>query len=170
MTPWRGHQNYNGQSTGNWPDLHSMKTIHKSVLIWYSPKEMFDLVTAVADYPKFLPWCDQAKVLEQHDQGATAEVGIAFAGIRQTFTTRNVHVVGHQVDMQLISGPFSELEGQWQFHTIGPEDQRACKVEFKLRYGFSNMALATMVGPVFDKIAGSLVDAFVQRAKQVYGD
>ena len=29
-------------------------------------------------------------------------------------------------------------------------------------------ALAALVGPVFDKIAGSLVDAFVKRAGQVY--
>jgi len=26
-----------------------------------------------------------------------------------------------------------------------------------------------VVGPVFDRIAGSLVDAFVKRAEQVYG-
>ena len=31
-------------------------------------------------------------------------------------------------------------------------------------------ALAALVGPVFDKIAGSLVDAFVKRADQVYGE
>jgi ribosome-associated toxin RatA of RatAB toxin-antitoxin module len=29
--------------------------------------------------------------------------------------------------------------------------------------------LSALVGPVFDKIAGSLVDAFVKRAEQVYG-
>ena len=30
-------------------------------------------------------------------------------------------------------------------------------------------ALAAVVGPVFDRIAGSLVDAFVKRAEHVYG-
>jgi ribosome-associated toxin RatA of RatAB toxin-antitoxin module len=29
--------------------------------------------------------------------------------------------------------------------------------------------LARVVGPVFDKIAASLVDAFVQRADELYG-
>jgi ribosome-associated toxin RatA of RatAB toxin-antitoxin module len=38
-----------------------------------------------------------------------------------------------------------------------------------LEYGFSSAALAAVVGPVFDKIAASLVDAFVKRAEQVYG-
>lgn len=146
-----------------------MKTVHKSVLIWYSPQEMFDLVTAVDDYPKFLPWCDQARVLNRDESGATAEIGIAFGGIRQTFTTRNAHQPGRQVDMQLVSGPFSRLEGQWQFQPVGDGSQRACRVELNLSYVFSNAVLGKLVGPVFDKIAGSLVDAFVKRAQQVYG-
>ena len=40
-----------------------MKHVKKSVLLWYSPHEMYALVTAVADYPKFLPWCARAEVL-----------------------------------------------------------------------------------------------------------
>ncbi|MDP1656042.1 MAG: type II toxin-antitoxin system RatA family toxin [Hylemonella sp.] len=146
-----------------------MKTVHKSVLIWYSPQEMYELVTGVADYPKFLPWCDHAKVLEQHASGVTAEVGISFSGIRQTFTTRNEHVPGREVTMQLINGPFSKLEGSWTFAPVGEGHQRACKVELTLHYGFSNAVLGKLVGPVFDRIAASLVDAFVKRAEQVYG-
>ena len=56
-----------------------MKTVNKSVLIWYSAEEMYNLVTDVASYPKFLPWCDRACVLEEHDGGMTAEIGIAIA-------------------------------------------------------------------------------------------
>jgi ribosome-associated toxin RatA of RatAB toxin-antitoxin module len=145
-----------------------MKTVHKSVLIWYSPQEMYALVTAVSDYPKFLPWCDHANVLSTDAAGMTAEVGIAFSGIRQTFTTRNDHTEGRQVAMQLIDGPFSQLDGQWDFVPLGDGSQRACRVEFNLNYGFDNAALARLVGPVFDRIAGSLVDAFVKRAEQVY--
>ena len=146
-----------------------MKTVHKSVLIWYSPQEMYALVTDVAAYPKFLPWCDQARVIEQDEQGVSAEIGIAFGGIHQTFTTRNEHQPGAGVLMRLVKGPFSRLDGQWTFAPVGEGGQRACKVELTLNYGFSNSLLAKLVGPVFDKIAGSLVDAFVKRAEQVYG-
>lgn len=147
-----------------------MKTVHKSVLIWYSPQEMYALVTDVAHYPEFLPWCDHALVLEQDAGGMTAEVGISFSGIRQTFTTRNSHTAPSRVGMQLVKGPFSKLDGQWNFHPLGDGSQRACKVELSLNYGFDNAALGALVGPVFDKIAASLVDAFVKRAQQVYGE
>lgn len=153
--------------------LHCMKTVHKSVLIWYSAEEMFALVTDVASYPAFLPWCDQASVLQQDERGMTAKVGIGLGGLKQSFTTRNEHVPGREVSMQLVDGPFSKLDGRWNFTPLEGTDaalQRACKVEFTLRYDFSSMALAALVGPVFDKIAGSFVDAFVKRAGQVYSE
>ena len=146
-----------------------MKTVQKSVLIWYSPEEMFALVTEVERYPEFLPWCDQARVVERDEKGMVAEVGISIAGIHQKFTTRNDQVPGRQVDMKLVSGPFSNLDGHWSFAPVGDGSQRACKVSLELQYGFQNIALAALVGPVFDKIAGSMVDAFVKRAEQVYG-
>jgi len=146
-----------------------MKNVHKSVLIWYSPEEMFALVTDVARYPEFLPWCDRATVLTTDGAGMTAEIGIAFSGLRQTFTTRNDHVEGREVRMKLVKGPFSKLDGVWSFSAVGEGGQRACRVELTLNYGFDNFALSAVVGPVFDRIAGSLVDAFVKRAEQVYG-
>ena len=145
-----------------------MKTVNKSVLIWYSPAEMYALVTQVDKYPEFLPWCDHAQVLATDADGVTAEVGIAFSGIRQTFTTRNTHVPDQKVGMKLVKGPFSQLEGEWRFLPVGNGSERACRVELDLHYGFDNVALAALVGPVFDRIAGSLVDAFVKRAEQVY--
>jgi ribosome-associated toxin RatA of RatAB toxin-antitoxin module len=147
-----------------------MKTVKKSVLIWYSPQEMYLLVTGVSQYPEFLPWCDQAKVVSSDDTGMTAQVGIAFSGIRQTFTTRNVHLPGRQVRIELVNGPFSHLDGEWNFLPLGDGAQRACKVELTLSYKFTNATLGKLIGPVFDKIASSLVDAFVKRAAQVYGE
>ena len=146
-----------------------MKTVNKSVLIWYSPEEMYALVTGVADYPKFLPWCDHATVMASDEACMTAEVGISFGGIRQSFITHNAHTAGRQVAMRLVDGPFSRLDGAWNFVPLGDGSQRACRVEFTLNYSFANATLAKLVGPVFDKIAGSMVDAFVKRAQQVYG-
>ncbi|MBC7597544.1 MAG: type II toxin-antitoxin system RatA family toxin [Polaromonas sp.] len=147
-----------------------MKTVHKSVLIWYSAAEMFALVTDVTNYPQFLPWCDRASVVEEDAHGMTAIVGLSVAGLSQSFTTRNTHVKDRKVSLKLVDGPFSKLDGHWDFTPVGKNNERACKIDFSLRYDFDNAALAALVGPVFDKIAGSLVDAFVKRADQMYGD
>ena len=146
-----------------------MKQVHKSVLIWYSPQEMFTLVTDVDRYPEFLPWCDHARVLEQAQERMVAEVGIAMGGIRQTFVTRNTHEAGRRVQMQLVKGPFSRLNGDWHFDPLGDGSERAARVKLQLNYGFDSAALAALVGPVFDRIAATMVDAFVKRAEQIYG-
>jgi len=146
-----------------------MKTVHKSVLIWYSAEEMFQLVTDVARYPEFLPWCNKGIAVERSDTGMLAEIGISFMGIHHTWRTRNEHVPGREVKLHLEEGPFSRLEGKWTFTPLGTGEQRACKVELELHYGFENSTLGRLVSPVFDKIAGTMVDAFVKRAEQVYG-
>lgn len=145
-----------------------MKTVHKSVLLWHSAADMFALVTDIPRYPEFLPWCDHAKVLETHPDGVVAEVGIALAGFKKAFVTRNTHVLNQRVDMKLVQGPFSQLEGHWLFTPLGGPERHACQIDFELRYSFDNMALAALIGPVFDKIAGGFVDAFVKRADQLH--
>ena len=148
-----------------------MKHVNKSVLLWYSPREMYDLVTAVPDYPSFLPWCDNAQVVATHDGGVTARIGLAYAGVRHAFTTRNEHVSGESVVVKLVDGPFSLLNGTWAFLPLGQggAPKAACKIQFDLRYAFASKALETVLSPVFDKVANTFVESFVTRAEQVYG-
>jgi ribosome-associated toxin RatA of RatAB toxin-antitoxin module len=150
-----------------------MKHVRKSVLLWYSPREMYELVTAVHDYPSFLPWCDRAEVLEHDDAGMTARLHLHYAGLRHAFTTRNEHVPGQTVLMKLVDGPFSRLDGTWEFVPLGTPngqgDPPACRIEFDMAYAFSSKALEAVLNPVFDRIANTFVDSFVKRAEQVYG-
>lgn len=152
-----------------------MKHVQRSVLLWYSPREMYDLVTGVQSYPAFLPWCEKAEVLEQHAGGMTARLTLAKAGVRHAFTTRNTHEQPHEVTIALVDGPFSMLEGAWRFAAVEQAGQgdngepQACRIAFDLRYAFSSTALETLVSPIFDRVASTLVDSFVSRAEQVYG-
>jgi ribosome-associated toxin RatA of RatAB toxin-antitoxin module len=149
-----------------------MKRVSKSVLLWYSPREMYALVTDVPEYPRFLPWCAQAEVLERHADGVTARLHLAYAGMRHAFTTRNRHLEDASVQVNLVDGPFSLLEGDWNFAPLalpGRDDAQACRIEFQLQYAFSSTTLEAVLSPVFDKVANTLVDSFVTRAEQVYG-
>jgi ribosome-associated toxin RatA of RatAB toxin-antitoxin module len=148
-----------------------MKHVNKSVLLWYSPGEMYQLVTAIEDYPRFLPWCDHAEVIERRDDGVTARIGLAYAGVKHAFTTRNDHVPGETVVVKLVDGPFSLLDGTWDFVPLGRPGSpaQACKVEFDLRYAFASKALETVLSPVFDRVANTFVESFVTRAEAVYG-
>jgi ribosome-associated toxin RatA of RatAB toxin-antitoxin module len=127
---------------------------------------MFDLVADVEKYPEFMPWCGGATVLERDEEGMKASVVISFAGVRQTFTTRNRHEPPELITLELVDGPFSTLTGRWEFVELAPD---ACKVLFTMRYAFSSRALEAVVGPVFNRIATSFIDSFTRRAQVCYG-
>ena len=143
-----------------------MPEINRSVLVGYAPAQMFDLVDAVERYPEFLPWCGGATVSSRDAMTTRATLLINFRGIRQSFTTENTKQAPHGMIMQLVEGPFSRLDGSWRFTALA---DRGCKVELNLRYEFSSRLIEKVIGPVFGHIAGTLLDAFVGRARQIYG-
>lgn len=126
---------------------------------------MFDLVADVARYPEFMPWCGGAEVQHRDEHGMQATIQISFAGIRQSFTTKNEHDYPHRITIRLVDGPFSSLTGDWTFQPLGEE---GCKVLYTMQYAFSSRTLEAVVGPVFNRIASSFIDSFTQRAQVVY--
>jgi len=143
-----------------------MPRVERSVLVHYSAEQMFDLVAEVEDYPQFLPWCSGSHTEPEHGGGLDATVEIDYRGIRSRFTTRNQMRYPEQIRMTLVDGPFRSLEGIWHFHALRPG---ACKVQLNLNYAFASGLLGRAVAPVFDLIANSMIDSFVQRAAQIYG-
>ncbi|HEX4882731.1 MAG TPA: type II toxin-antitoxin system RatA family toxin [Casimicrobiaceae bacterium] len=143
-----------------------MQRVRKSVLVPYSAEQMFALVDGVQDYPEFLPWCGGAEVLEEHENGKTARVDIDYHGVKAHFTTANENAPPGSIVVTLKDGPFRQLHGEWRFRALADD---ACKVEFELGYEFATHLLDRVVGPVFNHIANTFVDAFVRRAEQLYG-
>jgi len=143
-----------------------MPSVQRSVLVPYGAPTMFALVEQVESYPQFLPWCGGAEVLERGDDRMVATIRIDFRGLKQSFTTENLHDPDRSIRMRLRDGPFSRLDGRW---TFSPLREDACKVEFALEYVFAGALLSRALSPVFDQIAASFVDAFVRRAEALHG-
>ena len=143
-----------------------MQRVQKSVLVRYSAQQMFDLVDDVARYPEFLPWCSGSEVLATGDSGKTARLDINYHGVKAHFTTDNVNSPPASIVVTLKDGPFRHLHGEWTFRVLAPQ---ACKVELALAYEFKTHLLETVVGPVFNHIAHTFIDAFVRRAESVHG-
>jgi ribosome-associated toxin RatA of RatAB toxin-antitoxin module len=109
----------------------------------------------------FLPWCGGSEVLLRNEDITRARVDIDFKGLRQSFTTENSKQAPTLMLLRLVEGPFSNLEGKWEFQPLSPE---ACKIILTLDYQFRSAALQQLVGPVFKGITETLVDRFVARA------
>lgn len=144
-----------------------MPEVNQTLLVEFAPAQMFALVDTVEDYPKFLPWCSGTDLIHRDAATTRATISINYRGIRKSFTTENVKDEPVSIRIRLIKGPFSRLDGGWHFTSLG---RLGCKVEFKLHYEFAGRLLDRLISPVFHHIASTLVDAFVKRAGQVYGN
>ena len=143
-----------------------MAHVKRSVLVPHSAEKMYALVEKVEDYPQFLPWCGGSRVENKTNEGMTASIDIDFKGLKQTFTTVNLHQPFSEINLNLKKGPFSQLNGKWKFIALTSD---ACEVQFDLNYTFASGLLGPLLSPIFDSIAGSFIDAFVVRAEALYG-
>ena len=143
-----------------------MVTVERNALVGYSADELYSLVADVEAYPAFLPWCAAAEVDSRDGPRSVVTLHIRYRGLRQRFTTRNIFTAGERIEMTLVDGPFRSLHGVWRFVPLGGA---ACKVELTLAYELATPLLARLVGPTFNQIADTLVDAFVRRAEALHG-
>lgn len=145
-----------------------MPLISRQSLVMYSPAEMYALINDINAYPEFLPWCRSSQILTQTDDVIEASVEIAKGSLNKTFATRNLLQKNKMIEMKLLEGPFKHLEGYWRFKPL--KDPSACKVTLDLEFEFNSKIMALAVGPIFSKIANTLVDSFCKRAITVYGE
>ncbi|WP_217543182.1 SRPBCC family protein [Vibrio metschnikovii] len=142
-----------------------MKQVCRSALVLFSAEQMFHLVNDVTSYPEFLPGCSGSRILESSADKMIASVDVSKAGISKTFTTANELRPAESIIMHLVDGPFQTLRGGWYFT---PLDEHACKVELKLEFEFSSKMIELAFGKIFTELTSNMVNAFTQRAKQVY--
>ena len=138
-----------------------MPRFSRSVIVSHSAERMFRLVDGAEDYPLFLPWCSGVTLYERSETVTHARIEIDYKGLRSHVATRNTKRIPEHMRLAFSDGPFDTLEGEWRFQPLG---ESGCKVEFALEYAFSNRAIEAVLGPVFDHIATTFIERFVERA------
>ena len=142
-----------------------MTTVKKSALVKFSANQMFDLVDDIESYPEFLPWCSGSKILKREEGIVEAELLISKAGFNKSFATRNRSDGHGKLFMSLLDGPFSSLEGVWNFMPLREDASKiSIDLEFEMNGKLANLAFGT----VFNQICNTMVSSFSERAKQLY--
>ena len=144
-----------------------MRHVKRSALVPYTAAEMFELVDDVDAYAEFLPWCDRSETLSRDGDTVEASMDLQKGGIKKSFTTRNKRIPGERIDIDLVGGPFRHLAGGWRFEPLSEEGS---KVSLELDFEFDGRLADVMFGAFFEDTCNALVDAFVDRAGQVYGE
>jgi ribosome-associated toxin RatA of RatAB toxin-antitoxin module len=142
-----------------------MTMVKKSREVPFSCEQMYNLVNDVERYGEFLPYFKESVVHHRDEDEVQATLCISAAGFNKSFTTRNRLQANKMIEIRLVDGPFSHLEGFWRFD----ETELGCLISFDLEFDFSGRMFAMLLGSVFEQVTDKMVDAFCDRAKVLYG-
>lgn len=142
-----------------------MTIVRRSRETPFSCQQMFALVDDIDRYHEFLPYFSRGIVHYRDEDEVQATLEIAAAGMTKSFTTRNRMQLNKMIEIRLVEGPFSHLEGFWRFD---PTDSGSL-ISFDLEFEFSGKMLSMLLSPLFEQIADKMVDSFCERAEQLYG-
>jgi ribosome-associated toxin RatA of RatAB toxin-antitoxin module len=126
---------------------------------------MYALVNDIESYPEFVPWCSKSTSKEISTIEKEATLYFSRGAIKTSFTTRNTLFPDSRIELSLIDGPFSQLQGVWQFTDI---DEYGSRVQLDLDFELSSRMLKIALEAFFSQICDRLVTSFVQRASDVY--
>jgi ribosome-associated toxin RatA of RatAB toxin-antitoxin module len=143
-----------------------LPTVKRSARVPYTPEQMFDLVNDVESYPKFLHWCRGARIESRQGSTVEATLEIGVLGFHQTFRTRNTLQRPERIGIDLVSGPFRRLRGEWRF--VAAQD-RGTDISLTLTFEVTSSPFGVVFAKVFEELAASQMTAFVDRAKKIYG-
>ncbi len=142
-----------------------MPTHAESRAVAYTPEQLFDLVADMGRYPQFLPWCVAARVRNRTETTAICDLTIGFGPFRESFTSRVTLDRPNRVTVTYEKGPFRYLNNHWDFSP----DPKGCKVDFFVDFEFKSRILQAAIGVVFHEAVKRMVNAFLARARVVYG-
>ena len=147
-----------------------MPSLTQKKILPHGAKQMYSLVLEIEKYPEFLPWCKQAKIIEQiSDENLQADLLINFKNFFEKYTSDVIHRQNsedsYSIDVVAIRGPFKNLINNWKFRDI--EDGK-CEVEFFIQFEFNSIFLTKMIGTIFEKAAEKMMSAFEKRAEEKF--
>jgi coenzyme Q-binding protein COQ10 len=144
-----------------------MPTHYIEKILPYTPKQLYDLVADIESYPKFIPWCEGARIYERNVDVVLADLIIHFRGVTGKYTSRVLlDEEAKEISVELAQGPFHHLHQGWKFS----KTPNGTRVEFDIDFKIRNFILEKLADMMFDEACSKMMQAFTDRAKAMYGN
>lgn len=132
----------------------------------YTPEQLFDLVADVGRYQEFLPWVAATRVRSNSDTMMIADLVVGFSSLKETFTSRVTKERPVRIHVEYVDGPLKYLHNSWKFQ---PDGKGGSEVDFCVDFAFKSRIFESLAGQMFDRALRRMINAFEQRAHQLYG-
>ena len=132
----------------------------------YSPQQLFDLVADVGRYPEFLPWVTAVRIRSDSETLMIADLVVGFRSLKETFASRVTKERPSRIHTEYIDGPLKYLHNSWKFR---PDGKGGSEVDFCVDFAFKSRIFEALAGQMFDRALRRMIQAFEDRARQLYG-
>ncbi len=131
------------------------------------PQRMFDLVSDLESYPRFIPNCEAMEVRDDATGGILARMtmrpSVRSAGLYQPRGRRSRRPL--TITANATDGPFAFLDSKW---TFTPEGE-GTRIRFDIDFKIANPLIAAVAEPAFAAKQGEIIDAFEDEADRRFG-
>ena len=138
-------------------------------IIFCNKKNLIDLILDIEKYPKFVPWCLDAKIIERIDSEnfveikADLKVGKRF--INEIYSSLVLYSKKKDtITVTNINGPLKHLKNKWKFKKINNSTLLEFSIDFELKNSFLNIIMKNSFNFGLNKIT----DAFEKRANKLF--
>lgn len=132
----------------------------------YTPEQLFTLVADVARYKDFLPWVAAVRVRSDSETEMVADMVVGFKGLRENFTSLVHKRAPNAIRVEYVDGPLKYLHNDWGFR---PDGQGGTLVDFSVDFAFRSALFEMLAGQMFDRALRKMINAFEERAAELYG-
>lgn len=128
--------------------------------------KLYEMVSDIESYPKFIPWCSDAKIIEKDGNIVIADLSVCFKSFCAKYTSEVLfNDQDKKIAVESIKGPFKHLHQGWKFTKC--EDDKTF-VEFEIDFSMKSKILETMISLVFDHACKKMMQAFEDRAHKLF--
>ena len=138
-------------------------------LIECKKNDLINLVLDIDKYPKFVPFCLNAKIHEKKHEGELlliiADLTIGKGPLQDTYKSDvKFNKNENSIYVTNLDGPLKHLENKWHFKEKNNFTEVSFDVDFELKNHFLNVIMTKSFKFGLDKIA----DAFQKRAEELF--
>ena len=138
-------------------------------LIECSKEQLIDLVLDIESYPKFIPYCLNAKIFEKKQEGnltlIIADLTIGKGPFKATYKSDvRFNKSLDTIEVTNIDGPLKHLDNRWFFLEKNNATEISFDIDFEIENKFLNIVMSRSFQYGLDKIA----DSFQKRANDLF--